>query len=82
MDRLLKSCTMTHALASAQKLHLNARELNPKITLKKVQDWLNSHSNVQRFQEQKPVFQQFRIASSISDPLFSNKTPRTWMSEL
>lgn len=79
MDQLLSKLynDPKTGFVGAQKLYLKARSLGPSITLKKMRDWPNSHSNVQRFQDQKPVLQQFRMTSLISDPLFSNKTPGT-----
>ncbi|GMF66366.1 unnamed protein product [Phytophthora lilii] len=58
---------------SAQKLYLKARVLDSSVTLKKVRDWLSTQSTVQRFQDQKPAFQLFKIASS---------NPNSWQADL
>lgn len=43
------------------------------MTLKKVRDWLSNQSTVQRFQDQKPAFQLFKITST---------NPGSWQADL
>jgi len=75
MDQLLSKLynDPRTGFVSAQKLHLKAREIDSTLTLKNVRDWLSSQSSVQRFQEQKPTFKQFRIASA---------NPNSWQADL
>ncbi|GMF27131.1 unnamed protein product [Phytophthora lilii] len=50
-----------------QKLYEKAKALNRRITLKDIKDYFQSRVDIQRFQHQKPAFEQFKIASANPD---------------
>lgn len=55
------------------KLHQKARKVNPSITLKQVHEWYASKDDVSRFQEQRLVHADFRIAS---------RNPNAWQMDI
>jgi len=58
---------------AAQKLFEKAREIEPSIKLKDVKAWYATQTDIQRFQEQKSRFTDFKITSS---------NPDSWQADL
>jgi hypothetical protein len=56
-----------------QKLFAKAREIDPSIKLKDVKEWYSSQNDIQRFQEQKARFDDFKISSA---------NPDSWQADL
>jgi hypothetical protein len=50
-----------------QKLYEKAKAFNNKITLKDIKEYFQSRVDIQRFQHQKPSFEEFKIASANPD---------------
>lgn len=58
---------------SAQKLFEKARDIDPTITLKDVKEWYSNQIDIQRFQDQRSKFDQFKITSH---------NPNSWQMDL
>jgi len=53
----------SYGFIGQQKLYEKAKAFNRKITLKDIKEYFQSRVDIQRFQHQKPSFEEFKIAS-------------------
>jgi hypothetical protein len=57
----------SYGFIGQQKLYEKAKSFNRKITLKYIKEYFQSRVDIQRFQHQKPSFEEFKIASANPD---------------